>query len=160
MIIAFIILAVLAVAAFVFAYKKGDGSHTLGFRIAGNTFINTAPLLFIAFMLAGFMQVVIPPELIKNWLGEEAGLKGIFIGSIGGALIPGGPYIAFPVIATIFKAGAGLGTAVACVTGWALWGVITTMFELAIIGHRFTFLRLGLVLIFPPFAGILANLCF
>ena len=160
MIIAFIILIILAAAASAYAYKKGDGSHKKGFRIAGNTFINIAPLLFIAFILAGFMQVVIPPELIKGWLGEEAGLKGIFIGSIGGALIPGGPYIAFPIIATIFKAGAGLGTAVACVTGWALWGVITTMFELAIIGHRFTFLRLGLVLIFPPLAGILANIFF
>ena len=160
MIAAFIILIVLAAAASVCAYKKNDGSHVRGFKIAGNTFINIAPLLFIAFILAGFMQVVIPPELIKNWLGEEAGLKGVFIGSIGGALIPGGPYIAFPIIATIYKAGAGLGTAVACVTGWALWGVITTMFELAIIGHRFTLLRLGLVLIFPPIAGILANMFF
>ncbi len=160
MIAAFIILIILAAAASAYAYKKGDGSHVRGFKIAGNTFINIAPLLFIAFILAGFMQVVIPPELIKSWLGEEAGLKGIFIGSIGGALIPGGPYIAFPIIATIYKAGAGLGTAVACVTGWALWGVITTMFELAIIGHRFTLLRLGLVLIFPPSAGILANMFF
>jgi uncharacterized membrane protein YraQ (UPF0718 family) len=114
----------------------------------------------IAFLLAGFMQVVIPPELIKHWLGEEAGLKGIFIGSLGGALIPGGPYIAFPVIAAIFKSGAGLGTAVAFVTGWAMWGVITIMFELAIVGHRFTLLRLGLVLIFPPCAGILASIFF
>ncbi|MBS3809192.1 MAG: permease [Desulfobacterales bacterium] len=160
MIIAFIILIILAAAASVYAYKKGDGSHIRGFRTAKNTFTNIAPLLLVAFILAGFMQVVIPPELIKTWLGEEAGLKGILIGSIGGALIPGGPYIAFPIIAAVFKAGAGLGTAVACVTGWALWGVITTMFELAIIGHRFTFLRLGLVLIFPPAAGIMANMFF
>lgn len=160
MITAFVILAVLACIASIAAYKKGDGSHVRGLRIAGNTFVNIGPLLLIAFLLAGFMQVVIPPELIKNWLGEEAGLKGIFIGSLGGALIPGGPYIAFPVIATIFKAGAGLGTAVAFVTGWAMWGVMTIMFELAIVGHRFTLLRLSLVLIFPPLAGILASLFF
>lgn len=160
MIAAFIILAVLALATAAYAYKKGDGSHVRGFKIAGKTFVHIGPLLLIAFILAGFMQVVIPPELIKNWLGEEAGLKGIFIGSIGGALIPGGPYIAFPVIATIFKAGAGLGTAVAFVTGWAMWGVITIMFELAIIGYRFTILRLGLVLVFPPCAGIMAGVFF
>jgi uncharacterized membrane protein YraQ (UPF0718 family) len=160
LITAFVILAVLAGVTSLYAYKKGGGSHVRGLRIAGNTFVNIGPLLLIAFLLAGFMQVVIPPELIKHWLGEEAGLKGIFIGSLGGALIPGGPYIAFPVIAAIFKSGAGLGTAVAFVTGWAMWGVITIMFELAIVGHRFTLLRLGLVLIFPPCAGILASIFF
>ncbi|MFP4159670.1 MAG: permease [Desulfobacterales bacterium] len=160
MIAAFIILIIFAAAVSYHAYRKGDGSHIRGFKIAGNTFFNIAPLLLIAFILAGFMQVVIPPELIKSWLGEEAGLKGVFIGSVGGALIPGGPYVAFPIIAAIFKAGAGLGTVVACVTGWAMWGVITTMFELAIIGHRFTLLRMGLVLIFPPCAGIMANMLF
>jgi uncharacterized membrane protein YraQ (UPF0718 family) len=160
LITAFVILAVLAGVASFYAYKKGDGSHLRGLRIAGNTFVNIGPLLLIAFLLAGFMQVVIPPELIKHWLGEEAGLKGIFIGSLGGALIPGGPYIAFPVIAAIFKSGAGLGTAVAFVTGWAMWGVITIMFELAIVGHRFTLLRLSLVFIFPPLAGILASMFF
>lgn len=160
MIAAFVILAVLAAVTSGYAYKKGDGSHVRGFRIAGNTFRNIAPLLLIAFVLAGFMQVVIPPGVIESWMGEEAGIKGIFIGSLGGALIPGGPYISFPIIAAIFQAGAGLGTAVACVTGWAMWGVITVMFELAIIGHRFTFLRLGLVLVFPPCAGILAAMFF
>ncbi len=160
MIVAFIILIILAAVTSFYAYKRGDGSHIKGIRTAGSTFVNMTPLLLTAFVLAGFMQAVIPPELIKTWLGEEAGLKGIFIGSIGGALIPGGPYVAFPIIASVFKAGAGLGTAVACVTGWALWGVITTMFELAIIGHRFTLLRMGLVLIFPPCAGIMANIFF
>lgn len=160
MIIAFVILILLAAATCLYAYRKGDGSHKKGFRIAWNTFIHIAPLLLMAFILAGFMQVVIPPAFIKGWLGKQAGLQGIFIGSVGGALIPGGPYIAFPIIATVFEAGAGLGTAVACISGWALWGVITTMFELAIIGHRFTVLRLGLVLIFPPCAGIMANIFF
>lgn len=60
MIIALIILVVLAAATTACAYKKGDGSHQRGFRIAGNTFYNIAPLLFIAFILAGFMQAVIP----------------------------------------------------------------------------------------------------
>ncbi|MFP4194680.1 MAG: permease [Desulfobacterales bacterium] len=157
---AMIILAALAAIAAVHAYRKRDGSHIEGFKIAGKTFTNIAPLLIIAFIMAGFMQVVIPPELIQNWLGEEAGLKGIFIGSIGGALIPGGPYVAFPIISSVFKAGAGLGTTVACVTGWAMWGIITCIFEIAIVGPRFTFLRLGLVLVFPPLAGALTVIFF
>mgnify|MGYP006287136307 CR=1 FL=1 len=160
MITSFIILLILAVLAWAYAYRKGDGSHNRGFTIAGKTFIGIAPLLLVAFIMAGFIQVVIPPELIQSWLGQESGLKGVLIGSLGGALLPGGPYIAFPIIASIFQAGAGMGTAVAFVTGWAMWGVANMPFELAIIGHRFMFLRLALVLIIPPFAGFMANMFF
>ncbi|MCF8024073.1 MAG: permease [Desulfobacteraceae bacterium] len=160
MIIALILLVLIAVFTSVYAYKRGDNSHVKGLTIAKNTFINISPLLVMAFIMAGFMQVVIPPELIQSWLGEEAGLKGVLIGSIGGALIPGGPYISFPIIASIFKSGAGLGTVVAFVTGWSMWGVLTIAFELALIGYRFTLLRLALVSIFPPLAGIMTYILF
>jgi len=158
---AFIVLAVLASAASIFAYTKGDGSHARGFRIAGNTFFNMLPLLFMAFLLAGFIQVVIPPELIRGWMGGEAGLRGIWVGCFVGVLIPGGPYIAFPIIASIYNTGAGLGPVIACITAWAMWGSVTkTVFEIALIGYWFTLLRLCLVLLFPPFAGIIAAVFF
>lgn len=160
MITAFIILMILAVFTSAYAYRKGDGSFAGGFAIAGKTFTGIAPLLLTAFIMAGFIQVVVPPELIQSWLGQESGLKGILIGSIGGALLPGGPYIAFPIIASIFQAGAGLGTTVAFVTGWAMWGVANIPFELAMIGYRFMFLRLALVLIIPPSAGFMTNIFF
>ena len=117
---ALIILVVLAVITSALAYKRGDGSHIKGFEISKKTLINMWPLLIIAFLMAGFIEVAVPPELIRSWLGQEAGLRGVFIGSIAGALIPGGPYVAFPIIASVFKAGAGLGTAVAFITGWAM----------------------------------------
>ncbi|MBS3754904.1 MAG: permease [Desulfobacterales bacterium] len=160
MITAFIILLILAVIASTYAYRRGDGSLAGGFAIARKTLIGIAPLLLVAFIMAGFIQVVIPSELMQSWLGQESGLKGIFIGSIGGALLPGGPYIAFPIIASIFQAGAGMGTAVAFVTGWAMWGIANIPFELAMIGYRFMFLRLVLVLIIPPAAGFMANIFF
>jgi len=158
---AFTILAVLASGASIFAYTKGDGSHVRGFRIAGSTFVNMLPLLFMAFLLAGFMQVVIPPELIRSWLGGEAGLRGVLIGCLVGILIPGGPYIAFPIIASIYNAGAGLGPVIACITAWAMWGSVTKIvFEITLIGYWFTVLRLCLVLLFPPFAGMIAAVFF
>ncbi|MFZ7103578.1 MAG: permease [Peptococcaceae bacterium] len=153
-----ILLTVLAVLAFSFAYKKGDGSHRKGLQISYKTLVNMFPLLMIAFLMAGFLQVVIPPGLIQSWLGEEAGLKGVLIGSIGGALIPGGPYVAFPIIAAIFKAGAGLGTAVSFIVAWAMYSIGTIPFELALIGPRFTMLRLSLVVLLPLLSGFIAYL--
>ncbi|KUO63093.1 MAG: hypothetical protein APF84_11235 [Gracilibacter sp. BRH_c7a] len=158
MITALIILFVLAAITSVLAYKKGDGSHRKGFKIAQKTLISMWPLLIIAFLMAGFIQVAIPPDLIRSWLGAEAGLRGVLIGSIAGALIPGGPYVAFPIIASVVNAGAGLGTAVSFITGWAMLGMGAIPFELAIIGSRFMFLRLALVLIIPPLSGIIVNL--
>ncbi len=158
---AFVILAILSSAASIYAYRKGDGSHARGFKIAGASFVNMLPLLLMAFLLAGLMQVMIPPELIRGWLGEEAGLRGILIGSFFGILIPGGPYMAFPIIAAVYNSGAGLGPVIACITAWAMWGSITKiLFEMALIGYRFTVLRLCLVLIFPPCAGIIAAVFF
>jgi len=117
-------------------------------------------LLIVAFLMAGFLQVVIPPELIESWLGEQAGIKGILIGSIGGALIPGGPYVAFPIIAAIFKSGAGLGTAIAFIVAWSMYSLGTIPFELALIGPKFSLLRIGLVIIIPPLSGLIAYFVF
>lgn len=158
MITALAILAILAAVFSILAYRKGDGSHVRGLTIAKKTFLNMWPLLIIAFLMAGFIEVAIPPELIKSWLGTGSGLRGVLIGSIAGALIPGGPYVAFPIIASVFKAGASLGTAVSFITGWAMWGIGALPFELAMIGSRFMFLRLSLVFIIPPLAGFLVNM--
>jgi len=155
-----IVLIILALFLFIVAYKKDDGSHSKGINQAYKNLVNMMPLLILAFIIAGFLQVVVPPELIQSWLGEEAGLKGVIIGSLGGVLLPGGPYIAFPVIAAIYKSGAGLGTVIAFVVSWAMLSLYQVVFELAILGPRFTMLRLGLVLILPPLSGMIAYLLF
>lgn len=160
MIVAFMTLFVLAVFLFIVAFRKNDGSHKKALKISWKTVVNILPLLLIAFIMAGFIEVVIPPELIHQWLGNQAGIKGIFIGSIAGALIPGGPYVAFPIIATIYKAGAGVGTVVAFVVGWAVWGIGNIPYELALIGPRFTALRYLTVLILPPLSGLIAYALF
>jgi len=148
-----IVLIILALFLFIVAYKKDDGSHSKGINQAYKNLVNMMPLLILAFIIAGFLQVVVPPELIQSWLGEEAGLKGVIIGSLGGVLLPGGPYIAFPVIAAIYKSGA-------FVVSWAMLSLYQVVFELAILGPRFTMLRLGLVLILPPLSGMIAYLLF
>ena len=132
-------------------------SHIRGLRAGRKMFKGVIPLILLAFVVAGLIQVAIPPEVIRSWLGEEAGLRGILIGTIAGALIPGGPYVAFPIIAAIFHTGASIGTAVSLITGWALLGVGQIPFELALIGPRFMAVRLCTVFILPPIAGIAAQ---
>jgi uncharacterized membrane protein YraQ (UPF0718 family) len=111
-------------------------------------------------LIAGLIQVAVPPEVIRTRLGEESGWGGIIFGTIVGALIPAGPYMAFPIIATIFHAGASIGTVVALITSWALLGVGQIPFELALIGPRFMGIRLCTSFLFPPLAGVLAQFFF
>jgi len=156
------VLALLIPAAvlFITAYRRKDNSHVKALKSGARTLKGVMPLLLLALLVAGLLEAVIPPEVVQSWLGNKSGLKGILLGSIAGALIPGGPYVTFPIIASIYKAGAGIGTTVALVTGWAVAGVGQLPYELALVGWRFMLVRLCLAVIIPPLAGVTAQLAF
>lgn len=160
MLFALIILSSMAAVLFFFAWRRKDGSHRQGLLQGWKMGIHLIPLLLVAFALSGLIQVAVPAEMIQDWLGEGAGLRGIVIGTAAGALIAGGPYVSFPIIASIYQSGAGVGTTVALITGWAMLGLGQIPFELSLIGPRFTVIRLCTVCIAPLIAGLLAELIF
>jgi uncharacterized membrane protein YraQ (UPF0718 family) len=145
---------------FFIAWRRKDGTHIQGLRKGWSMGQHLIPLLIAAFALAGMIQVAIPAAVIQAWLGEGSGLRGILIGTFSGAMIAGGPYVSFPIIASVYQAGAGIGTTVALITGWALLGLGQIPFELSLVGPRFTLVRLCTVAIAPILAGILAELIF
>jgi uncharacterized membrane protein YraQ (UPF0718 family) len=155
-----IIMGILALASLVIAYFIGGNLPLDGLKTAGKMFLGILPLLIFAFILAGMVQVLIPREFIVKHLGAEAGLKGILIGCVAGALTPGGPFISFPIVASIWKAGAGIGTVVAYVTAWSLWAVGRLPYEISLIGPKFALIRFASTLVFPPLAGIIAQTFF
>lgn len=155
------LLALIAAGLFVYAWRQhGRGEAMRGLRIGADSLWNLTFLLLLAFALSGLIEVLAPEDLVRTWLGAESGLRGLVLGSVVGAFMPGGPYVVFPIMATLYRAGAGLGTTVSLVTGWALWGVISLAFELSIVGPRFSAIRIGVGLIMPPLAGFLAQLLF
>ena len=104
-----VIMVVLAAVLVVIAYAKGQGQHIEGTKLALGMTVSVLPLLFAAFLVAGMVQVLLPQELISKWIGAEAGIRGIFVGTVAGALAPGGPYVSLPIAATLLHAGAGVG---------------------------------------------------
>lgn len=155
-----LILSVLAVSLFFVALRRGDESHKKGIVIGAKLFWSYIPLLLLAFLIAGLIQVVLPADLVRSWLGEEAGWRGIVIGSFTGFLVAAGPYVAFPIFASILHSGAGIGTAVALITSWSLMNLAKLPFEVALLGPRFSLARISLILIMPVIAGFLAQLFF
>jgi len=160
MLIPTIIMAALAAIFLIIGYYKGQGQHITGIKSAMNMTVQILPLLVFAFIVAGMVQVLLPQELISKWIGAESGIRGIFIGTVAGALAPGGPYVSLPVTAGLLRTGAGVGTMVAFLTGWSLWAVSRLPMEIGILGWKFTLIRLASTFFFPPIAGLIAHLFF
>ena len=153
-------MGVLAAALLFLGYYKGEAQHITGMKITLNMVIGILPMLIFAFIIAGMIQVLIPHELLLRWIGKEAGIKGILIGSAAGALIPGGPYIVLPITAGLIRSGVGIGTMVAFLTGWALLGIGRLPLEIGILGWKFMLMRTACVFFFPPIAGLIAQTFF
>lgn len=160
MLVPTIIMGIIAGILVGIGYYKGQGQSAQGIKMAVTLTVEMAPLLLFAFITAGMANVLIPGHIIARWVGAESGFRGILIGSLAGGLTPGGPYVSFPLVAGFLKAGAGVGTMVAFVTGWSLWAVSRLPLEVGILGWRFTLIRVVCTFIFPPLAGLIANLLF
>jgi uncharacterized protein len=160
MILATAILVGLALALAAVAYRSDPAKPAAGALAGLRLLWRMLPLLVAAFFVAGMLTVALPPQLVHRWLAGTSGLLDVVIGSVAGALIPGGPYVSFPIIAAIHQAGASLAATVALITGWAVWNVGILSFELAIVGPRFTLIRVAATLVLPPAAGLLAHAIF
>jgi uncharacterized membrane protein YraQ (UPF0718 family) len=152
-----IIMIALAVILTIVAYFRG-GVHLAGLKLGAKSIWDNLLLLLASFAVAGLVQVLIPKGFISRWLGTEAGFKGILLGCIAGGLLPGSPYSVFPVVASFYAAGASISTIVSFITAWSLWSVSRLPLEVGIIGPKLTLIRFLSTLIFPPIAGIIAQL--
>lgn len=160
MLIPTIVMAVVAGVLTALAYTRGGGLYMQGLRTAARMTAQVLPLLLLAFVVAGMVQVLVPREVIGRWIGSESGFRGILIGTVAGALAPGGPYVSMPIAAALLRAGAGVGTLVAFMTGWSLWAVSRIPLEVGILGWKFALVRLASSLVFPPLAGLIAQVFF
>jgi len=155
-----IIMGVIAVALVIIAYVKGNNLHIEGLKAGGNILLDVLPMLIFAFIIAGTLPLLIPSDVISNWLGADSGIRGVFIGTAVGGFMPGGPFTAMPIAAGLLQAGASIGTMVAFMTGWSLWAITRMPIEIGLMGWKFTAIRLACTFLFPIIAGLLANLFF
>jgi uncharacterized membrane protein YraQ (UPF0718 family) len=154
------LLVLLALGVLAYAWRRGDGSHRRGVIQGWRTLRRTLPLLIIAFVIVGYVNILSPQDLVRAWIGPGSGWRGLFIGTGAGMLLPGGPFIVFPLIAALYQAGAGLGPMLSIITAWATLALLAISFELPFLGWRFTVLRIGLSLVTPPVVGFIGGLLF
>ena len=154
-----IALWLIAAALGALALSRRDGRHRAGLTFALDRFVEIFPRIILALLTASFVSSLIPAETIAAWLGNDSGLAGILLASLLGGIIPGGPVIAYPVAVLLDTAGAGLPQIVAFLTAWSVFAIHRVLlFEISLIGWRFTALRLASSLPLPVVAGLLVGL--
>jgi uncharacterized membrane protein YraQ (UPF0718 family) len=143
------------------AWMDGGTAASLHGLILGARQLWSVTLLLVAaFLVAGMIQSLVSREAIERWLGASSGWRGILLGCVGGALIPGGPYVYYPIAGALLQAGAGLGVLMAFISAKNLWSISRLPFEMALLGPRLTLIRYALTAILPPLLGFLAERLF
>ena len=155
-----VLLIIVAILFILLAYQRHDGSLMIGLRSGGQTFLKLIPLFIAVFIIVGLSEVLVPKELVSRWLGEQSGWRGILLASGLGMVMPPSIFVSFPLAATLYKAGAGIGAGVAFVTSWSLLTLFRMPLEVSIVGLRPTLIRMGVGLIFPIIAGFVADFFF
>lgn len=118
-----LIMLAAALLLLIAVYFHSPDSATKGLRSTLALVIAIALRMLAAFVIAGLIQAIVPEEVIVRWMGKGSGWRGISIGMIIGSLTPGGPMTHFPIIATLFKMGVGIGPLVSYLTAWSLFGL-------------------------------------
>jgi len=159
--ISLVILLVLVVSLGLFAVVKDralplEGLYASG-RLLGNVWIE----LVLGFIIAGLLEVLISPSQVSTWLGTESSTRGILVGWMAGLVIPGGPYLLFPIAAKLWITGAAPGVLIALITAKSLVSPIRMLtYEAPLMGWPLTLARCLPALFVPPIMGILGQWVF
>jgi uncharacterized membrane protein YraQ (UPF0718 family) len=154
-----IAIAVLVAVSATLVYRRDGASgvweilrHDLGL------FGGILPRVLAGCLLGAFIAEILPHERVSRSMGAKSGLKGLLIGAAFGAILPGGPFTAYPVASALLAVGADFGATIAMVVSWTLVGYGRAIsWELPIMGADFTLWRVVISLPMPILAGALGR---
>lgn len=153
-----IILALALMAAAGVAWQHGPmrvveiAGHYLGLLAL------LGPKILCGFFIAAAVPILLPPEQLTRWVGQDSGTRGLLVAALAGALVPGGPMMIFPLAASFRLAGASTATMITFVTAWSLYGINrTVIWEMSFLHVNFVLLRVAISLPLPLLAGWLAG---
>ena len=157
-----IFIAVLVAVSVVLVWRR-DGIHGVTEILLGDLelFGGILPRVLAGCLLGAFITEILPHEKVSRSLGPESGLKGLLIGTAFGAILPGGPFTAYPVAAALLTVGADFGAVIAMVVSWTLIGYGRAIaWELPILGTEFTLWRIAISVPIPILAGALGRMVY
>ncbi|MFH1602859.1 MAG: hypothetical protein ABIH03_03015 [Pseudomonadota bacterium] len=139
-------------------WLHGSQAVLLAFEGLLATLMQVAPLICGGLAIAGLAQVLLPRDSVSHWLGAEAGLRGLLIAQIAGAITPGGPFASFALVYALGRVGADIGVLITYLTAWTTVSVMKlVVWEIPFLGLRFALFRFMLCLPMGIMAGLLGR---
>jgi len=131
-----IILYCAAVSGLGVSLFKSRDKTRLVLKKAWKSFENILPQFLTVLLIIGILLSVFNKDMISKLLGAESGVFGMAIAAVIGSitLIPG--FVAFPLAASLLKAGAGYGQITMFVTTLMMVGVVTLPVESKYFGRK------------------------
>jgi len=153
-----IVLLSFVIVALAVAFLRDASLPLRGLEASGRLLRGVWLDLVLGFVLAGLMDVLIPAPALSRWLGDERPGRGILIGWGAGLLIPGGPYLVFPVVANLFQKGAAPGPLISLLTAKTLVSPIRMLtYEAPLLGWPLTLARFIPGVMLPPVMGVIGQ---
>ena len=138
-----------------------DRRKTLeGIRIGVVMFVKLLPVILSVIILISVLMYFIPPSLIVEYLGEDAGPAAWLIAAIIGAvaLIPG--FIAYPLAGILVQNGVSYQIIAVFITTLMMVGIVTLPIESRFFGLKTALLRNVLFFIGSLIIGLLIGLAY
>jgi uncharacterized membrane protein YraQ (UPF0718 family) len=155
-----ILLALVGVAV-AFAFARDVGLPLRGLAASVRLLRSVWIELALGFALAGLLEVLLPQPVLSRWLGPERLGHGVLIGWAAGLVIPGGPYVLFPIAADLFRQGAAPAPLITLLTAKTLVSPIRTLtYEAPLLGWPLTLARFVPGVLLPPVMGLLGQWLF
>jgi uncharacterized protein len=146
------------IVALTFAFFRDASLPLRGLAASGRLLRGVWLDLVLGFVLAGLMDVLIPAPALSRWLGDERPGRGILVGWAAGLVIPGGPYLVFPVVANLFQKGAAPGPLISLLTAKTLVSPIRMLtYEAPLLGWPLTLARFIPGVLLPPVMGVIGQ---
>lgn len=115
-------------------YFKGVGRVGEGIKDGGLMLARIWPLFLLALVAAGLLKVLVPTEIVQEYLGGGTPYRSIVLGWLIGGVMPGAPFVTLPVAAVLLEEGASIGAAATLVMSASLVGVTRVPYEVAFVG--------------------------
>lgn len=126
---------------FIVSLIKDKNKTINSIKMSSGLMKNMVNEIIAILFLIGLILTFIPPETIKQYLGESntfiATLVSAFVGSI--TLIPA--FVAFPLVGSLVNAGASIIPVVAFLTTLTMVGFVTFPLEKREFGYKFALIR-------------------
>ena len=117
-------------------------------RVAIKSFVGILPSMLAIIGLIGLLVGLVPPEVISRYLGQGAGWWATVTATLIGAVLYIPSLVAFPLAASLLRAGASVATIAAFLTALVMVGTVTLPLEIKHVGKKIALSRNLLSLLF------------